>query len=88
MDPKLYGIRYTPLDPGERVTGTVVVSVQHIFRVNCTDDPKRVSFSGFCNIRTKTILDHLHCTCSKSPVWRKLTRTVRLTAPIVDVEAF
>jgi hypothetical protein len=28
--PSLYGIRYTPLAPNERVTGTVVVSATHL----------------------------------------------------------
>ena len=30
IDPKLYGIRYSPLAPNERVTGTVVISANHL----------------------------------------------------------
>ena len=38
IDPKLYGIRYTPLAPNERVTGTVVVSANHLSG-QLLDDP-------------------------------------------------
>jgi hypothetical protein len=38
MDPQLYGIRYTPLEPNQRVSGTVVVSATHLSG-QLLDDP-------------------------------------------------
>jgi 4-amino-4-deoxy-L-arabinose transferase-like glycosyltransferase len=55
MDPKLYGIRYTPLEPGEKVTGTVVVSATHLSG-QLLDDPN--GYHWLLQYPTKTILDH------------------------------
>jgi hypothetical protein len=55
MDPKLYGIRYTPLEPGQRVTGTVVVSATHLSG-QLLDDPN--GYHWLLQYPTKTILDH------------------------------
>jgi 4-amino-4-deoxy-L-arabinose transferase-like glycosyltransferase len=55
MDPKLYGIRYTPLEPGERVTGTVVVSATHLSG-QLLDDPN--GYHWLLQYPTKAILDH------------------------------
>ena len=38
MDPKLYGVRYVPLEPNERVSGTVIVSATHLSG-QLLDDP-------------------------------------------------
>ena len=55
MDPKLYGIRYTPLEPGERVTGTVVVSATHLSG-QLLPDPN--GYHWLLQYPTKAILDH------------------------------
>jgi hypothetical protein len=55
MDPALYGIRYVPLGPDERVTGTVIISATHLSG-QLLDDPN--SYHWAAQFREKTVLDH------------------------------
>jgi hypothetical protein len=56
MDPSLYGIRYVPLAPNERVTGTVVVSATHLSG-QLLDDPNGYRWAA--QFPEKAILDHV-----------------------------
>jgi len=55
VDPSLYGIRYTPLAPNERVTGTVVVSATHLSG-QLLDDPN--GYHWALQYPQTEILDH------------------------------
>jgi 4-amino-4-deoxy-L-arabinose transferase-like glycosyltransferase len=55
IDPKIYGIRYTPIQPGQRVTGTVVISATHLSG-QLLDDPN--GYHWLLQYPTKAILDH------------------------------
>jgi hypothetical protein len=55
IDPRLYGIRYTPLAPNEKVTGTVIVSATHLSG-QLLDDP--AGYRWATQYPEKTILDH------------------------------
>jgi hypothetical protein len=55
MDPRLYGIRYVPLEPHEKVTGTVVVSATHLSG-QLLDDPN--SYHWVYQYPEKEILNH------------------------------
>jgi 4-amino-4-deoxy-L-arabinose transferase-like glycosyltransferase len=55
MDPALYGIRYVPLEPHERVSGTVVVSATHLSG-QLLDDPD--SYRWVTQYPEVAILDH------------------------------
>lgn len=55
MDPKLYGIRYIPLEPGQKVSGTVVISATHLSG-QLLDDPR--GYHWAFEYPEKTILDH------------------------------
>ena len=56
MDPKLYGIRYVPLGPDERVTGTVVISATHLSG-QLLDDPN--GYHWATQFPEKAVLDHV-----------------------------
>jgi 4-amino-4-deoxy-L-arabinose transferase-like glycosyltransferase len=55
MDPALYGIRYVPLAPNERVSGTVVVSATHLSG-QLLDDPN--GYHWALEYPRAEILDH------------------------------
>jgi 4-amino-4-deoxy-L-arabinose transferase-like glycosyltransferase len=55
MDPALYGIRYLPLAPNERVSGTVVVSATHLSG-QLLDDPN--AYHWALQYPQSEILDH------------------------------
>ena len=55
MDPRLYGIRYVPLAPNERVSGTVVVSATHLSG-QLLDDPNAYRWTS--QFPEKEILNH------------------------------
>jgi 4-amino-4-deoxy-L-arabinose transferase-like glycosyltransferase len=55
MDPALYGIRYIPLEPNERVSGTVVVSATHLSG-QLLDDPN--SYRWLTQYPEVAMLDH------------------------------
>ncbi len=55
MDPRLYGIRYLPLAPNERVSGTVVVSATHLSG-QLLDDPNGYHWTS--QFPEKEVLDH------------------------------
>jgi hypothetical protein len=55
MDPSLYGIRYVPLAPDERVSGTVVVSATHLSG-QLLDDPN--GYHWALQYPRTEILDH------------------------------
>jgi 4-amino-4-deoxy-L-arabinose transferase-like glycosyltransferase len=55
MDPSLYGIRYVPLAPNERVSGTVVVSATHLSG-QLLDDPNGYHWTS--QFPETAILDH------------------------------
>jgi len=55
VDPALYGIRYEPLFPNERASGTIVVSAMHLSG-QLLDDPKAYSWTS--TLPKKAILDH------------------------------
>ena len=55
MDPNLYGIRYVPLAPDERVSGTVIVSATHLSG-QLLDDPN--GYHWLTQFPEKEILNH------------------------------
>jgi 4-amino-4-deoxy-L-arabinose transferase-like glycosyltransferase len=55
VNPALYGVRYEPLFPNERVSGTVVVSAIHLSG-QLLDDPKAYAWTS--STPEKEILDH------------------------------
>ncbi len=55
MDPSLYGIRFVPLEPNERVSGTVIVSATHLSG-QLLDDPN--GYHWTYQFPEKTVLDH------------------------------
>jgi hypothetical protein len=55
VDPALYGIRYEPLFPNQRATGTIVVSAIHLSG-QLLEDPKAYDWTS--SLQKKTILDH------------------------------
>jgi 4-amino-4-deoxy-L-arabinose transferase-like glycosyltransferase len=55
MDPRLYGIHYLPLEPNEKVSGTVVVSATHLSG-QLLDDPH--GYQWTLQYPEKEILDH------------------------------
>jgi len=55
MDPKLYGVRYTPLEPNEPVSGTVIVSATHLSG-QLLDDPN--SYHWALHYPETEILNH------------------------------
>jgi hypothetical protein len=55
IDPKLYGIRYSPIEPNEHVTGTVIISATHLSG-QLLEDPN--GYHWLLQYPTKTILDH------------------------------
>jgi hypothetical protein len=54
MDPRLYGIRYIPLAPNEKVSGTVVVSATHLSG-QLLDDPNGYRWTSQY---PEVVLDH------------------------------
>jgi hypothetical protein len=55
VDPALYGIRYEPLFPGQKASGTIVVSAMHLSG-QLLDDPKAYAWTS--NLPKKGVLDH------------------------------
>jgi len=55
VDPALYGIRYEPLFPGQRASGTIVVSAMHLSG-QLLEDPKAYAWTS--SLPRVAILDH------------------------------